>query len=214
MRSESFVDVLAGDVTLQPVSSEPFRDWRQALPILTGLGVTLRELRMSDAPSLFTLLASDEVSRFMSEPPASIEGFERFVAWAHRERAAGRYACFAVTLAGFDTAIGVFQVSRFEDDPDTGEWGFALGVPYWGSGVFRQAAELLIEFAFEVMNVKRLEARVVVQNSRGVGALHKVGAVEERLLQRSLCRKGEYFDQFLFAIVREDGRAVGHPQIH
>jgi ribosomal-protein-alanine N-acetyltransferase len=208
------VEALAGNVNPQVASSEALGSWRQTLPILTGLGVTLRELRMSDAASLFTLLASDEVSRYMSEPPGSIEGFERFVSWAHRERAAGRYACFAVTLVGYETAIGVFQVRLFESDPGIGEWGFAIGVPYWGSGVFQQGAELLIEFAFEVMNVNRLEARVVVQNSRGVGALHKVGAVEEARLQRSLCRKGEYFDQFLFAIVREDGRAVQRPQIH
>ena len=40
----------------------------------------------------------------------TVEGFERFIAWTHAQRAAGTYACFAVTLKGFDTAIGIFQV--------------------------------------------------------------------------------------------------------
>ena len=87
-------------------------DWKQALPVLTGSMVTLRELRISDATSLLAMLSSEEVSRFISPPPTTVEGFERFIAWTHRERAAGNYACFAVVPHGMDTAIGIFQVRQ------------------------------------------------------------------------------------------------------
>ncbi len=40
-----------------------------------------------------------EVSRFISPPPTTVEGFERFILWAQRERQAGNYACFAVVPA-------------------------------------------------------------------------------------------------------------------
>ena len=79
-------------------------DWRQGLPVLTGNQVVLRELRASDAPSLFALLTTEEVARFISPPPSTVEGFERFIAWTLRQRVAGTYVCFAVTLKGFDTA--------------------------------------------------------------------------------------------------------------
>src|SRR5450631_2234793 len=82
-------------------------DWRDRLPLLAGATVTLRELRASDAPSLFALLTTEEVSRFISPPPSTVEGFEKFIAWTLRQRTAGTYACFAVTLKGFDTAIGI-----------------------------------------------------------------------------------------------------------
>src|SRR4030095_5198820 len=80
-------------------------DWRQTLPVLTGTMVTLRELRLSDAPSLLAMLSTEEVSRFISPPPTTVEGFERFIAWTHRERAAGNYICFAVVPHGMDAAI-------------------------------------------------------------------------------------------------------------
>ena len=64
-------------------------DWKQTLPVLTGSMVTLRELRISDATSLLAMLSSAEVARFISPPPTTVEGFERFIAWTHRERAAG-----------------------------------------------------------------------------------------------------------------------------
>ena len=47
-----------------------------------GKQVVMRELRASDAPSLFALLTTEEVSRFISPPPSTVEGFERFIAWA------------------------------------------------------------------------------------------------------------------------------------
>src|SRR5439155_25790678 len=73
-------------------------DWRDGLPVLCGRTVTLRELRASDAPSLFALLTAAEVQRFISPPPSTVEGFERFIAWTIHQRRAGSYACFAVTL--------------------------------------------------------------------------------------------------------------------
>src|SRR5436190_165415 len=85
-------------------------DWQAGLPILRGGQVVLRELRSSDAASLFALLTTEEVSRFISPPPSSVEGFERFIDWTLRQRLAGTYACFAATVAGCDTAIGIFQI--------------------------------------------------------------------------------------------------------
>ena len=182
-------------------------DWRMGLPVLTGAQVVLRELRTSDAPSLFALLTTEEVSRFISPPPTTVEGFERFIGWAHRQRRAGSYACFAVTLANDDTAIGIFQLRELEPGFGTAEWGFAIGSPYWGTGVFQEGAELLVSFAFDAVGVHRLEARAAVRNGRGNGALRKIGAVQEGLLRKSFLKNGEYLDQTLWTILDEDWQA-------
>ncbi len=104
-------------------------DWRERVPVLTGSRVTLRELEIEDAPSLFSMLTTEEVSRFISPPPSTVEGFERFILWAQRERAAGRYVCFAVVPHGTNTAIGLFQLRQIEAGFASGEWGFAIGSP-------------------------------------------------------------------------------------
>ena len=99
-------------------------DWRQALPVLTSDTITLRELRASDAPSLLAMLSTEEVSRFISPPPTTVEGFERFIAWTQRERAAGNYICFGIVPHGMEHAIGLFQVRQLEPGFGTAEWGF------------------------------------------------------------------------------------------
>ena len=182
-------------------------DWRDRLPVLNGERVVLRELRASDAPALFAMLTSEEVSRFISPPPSTVEGFERFIAWTLRQRTAGQYVCFAVTLRGFDTAIGIFQVRSIEPGFGTAEWGFAIGSPFWGTGVFQEGAELVLEFTFETIGVHRLEARAATVNGRGNGGLLKVGAVQEGVLRKSFLRNGQYLDQVLYAIVEDDWRA-------
>jgi ribosomal-protein-alanine N-acetyltransferase len=180
--------------------------WRNALPVMSAGKVTLRELRVSDAPALLALLTTEEVARFISPPPTTIEAFERFIEWTHRERAAGRYVCFAVMPRGFDTAIGIFQVRAVDPGFGTAEWGFAIGSPFWGTGVFMDAARLTMEFAFEIVGVARLEARAAVSNGRGNGALAKVGAVKEAILRRSFLCRGQYLDQVLWSVLRQDWR--------
>jgi RimJ/RimL family protein N-acetyltransferase len=192
-------------------------DWRSGLPALCGTTVTLRELRTSDAPSLFAMLTTEEVSRFISPPPASVQGFERFIGWAMRQRLMGTYACFAITLAGTDEAIGIFQLRELEPGFGTAEWGFAIGSQYWGSGAFSEGAELMTAFAFEVVGVHRLEARAAVKNGRGNGALRKIGAVQEGILRKSLLKNGEYLDQVLWTILAEEWRqakVVWGPHMH
>jgi N-acetyltransferase len=182
-------------------------DWQKGLPLLKGSTINLREMRASDAPSLFALLTTEEVARFISPPPSSVEGFERFIAWAARQRTLGAYACFAVTLQDSDIAIGIFQVRSLEPGFATAEWGFAIGSPYWGTGVFQEGAELMLHFAFDTIGVHRLEARAAIKNGRGNGALRKVGAVQEGVLRRAFLRNGEYLDQALWTILDEDWQA-------
>jgi RimJ/RimL family protein N-acetyltransferase len=182
-------------------------DWRKGLPELDAPGYTLRELRVDDAGSLMALLTAEEVSRFISPPPATLDGFVRFIIWTHRERVVGQQACFAVVPDGMDTAIGLFQLRSLDARFATGEWGFAVGSPFWGSGAFIAGATAVLEFAFGVIGVERLEARAVVQNGRGNGALRKIGAVQEGVLRRSFWRRGQYYDQVLWSILAEDWRA-------
>ena len=183
-------------------------DWRNGLPLLRGDFVTLRELRASDAAPLCALLTTEEVARFVSPPPTTVEGFERFIAWTLRQRLAGTYACYAVTLRGFDTAIGIIQVRQLEAGFGTAEWGFMIGAAFWGTGVFQESAALVLDFVFETLGVQRLEARAAVLNGRGNGALLKIGAVQECRLRQSFRRNGEVLDQGLYAILASDRRAA------
>jgi RimJ/RimL family protein N-acetyltransferase len=198
--------IMAATTTMTMDQSIVSTDWTKGLPVLSGRSVTLRELQLSDAPALLAMLTTEEVARFISPPPTTVAGFERFIVWANAERQAGRYACFAVVPAGMDTAIGIFQVRQLEPGFATAEWGFAIGSPFWGTGLFQVCAEMVLEFSFDTLGVHRLEARAAVRNGRGNGALRKMGATCEGVLRRSFLRNGEYLDQHLWSVLDTDWR--------
>jgi ribosomal-protein-alanine N-acetyltransferase len=190
------------------VASGISSNWRKELPTIVGKGLTLRGLRLSDAASLLAMLSTEEVARFLSPPPTTIDGFERFIKWTDRKRQEGSYVCFAVVPAGMDLAVGFFQVRALDADFCTAEWGFALGKAFWGTGLFVEGATHTLDFTFGTLGVTRLEARAAIRNGRGNGALRKIGAMHEAVLRRSFHRHGEAHDQALWSILDVDWLAI------
>jgi RimJ/RimL family protein N-acetyltransferase len=174
------------------------------LPTLTGGGVTLRELRVDDAESLFSLLSAGPVGRFILPPPGTVERFSHFIAWTHHQQEAGRHLCFGIVPEGGEKAVGLIQVRREGPRDSTAEWGFVIAQQYWGTGLFVRAAGLVLDFLFGAAALHRLEARTVVANDRGNGVLRKLGAVREGTLRDGLCRDGHYHDQVLWSILSSD----------
>jgi RimJ/RimL family protein N-acetyltransferase len=179
-------------------------DWTTGLPVLQGRKMMLRELVKTDALSLLSMLSTEEVAKFISPPPTTPHGFEKFVQWAQREREAGNQFTFGMVPEGCEHAVGLVQVRAIAPRFSVAEWGFALGSPFWGTGIFLAGAKMTLDFAFQNTAVNRLEARAVVQNGRGNGALRKLGAVQEGVLRGSLLKDGKHLDQIMWSIVAQD----------
>jgi ribosomal-protein-alanine N-acetyltransferase len=205
------MDKIARDLALEtsariPCTPDTTPAWRTTLPSLEGRLITLREPRLADAPSLYSLLSTDDVSRFISPPPSTVEGFERHIDWSLRQRAAGQYICFAIVPRGGETPIGLFHVRALGPGFGTADWGFALGSEFWGSGIFGEAAELVLDFTFDALGARRLEARAALCKGRGNGAMKKLGAEREGILRHAFFRNGDYLDQVLWSILKDDWR--------
>jgi len=192
-------------------------DWTDELPVLKGRRLMLRELVRSDASSLLSMLSIDEVAKFISPPPTTADGFEKFIRWVQCERRMGNQFTFGMVPEGCDHAVGLVQVRAIAPDFSVAEWGFAIGSPFWGTGIFLASAKMALDFAFKNTAVNRLEARAVVENGRGNGALRKLGAVQEGILRGSLLKDGRYLDQVMWSIVSQDwfrARADWSPVLH
>jgi ribosomal-protein-alanine N-acetyltransferase len=179
-------------------------DWTKGLPVFKGQRMMLRELVKTDATTLLSMLSTEEVAKFISPPPTTPEGFQKFIHWAIKQREAGQQMTFGIVPEGYDHAVGLVQVRAIAPRFSVAEWGFAVGSPFWGSGLFLASARTAVDFAFQHTDVNRLEARAVVHNGRGNGALRKMGAVQEGVLRGSLLKDGKYLDQIMWSIVAQD----------
>jgi RimJ/RimL family protein N-acetyltransferase len=186
-------------------------DWREGLPDLIGECLTLRELRRSDAEALYAELGSPEVRRFMWAPPPSANAFTQFVEWAHAERGTGKYICYGIVPRGETDAAGVFELRQLQPGFVRGELGFVMASRLWGRGLFLEGARLVLDFAFRVIKVHRIEARSAVDNARGNAALRKLGARREGRLRAAFLRDDHYVDQYLWSILDTEWH-VENPQ--
>ena len=159
--------------------------WSERVPPLRGELTTLREIAVSDVHTLFTLFADPAVTAYMAPPPPTIAKFAGFVVWSHQERERGRGLCFGIVPDGMSAAVGILQVRCPDATVSTAEWGFVLSAHFWSTGVFSDAADALVEFAFTTMHIDRLEARIALRNRRAHAAVRKLGARPESTLESS-----------------------------
>ena len=210
------------DASDEPTGSAPLlsadyliRAWRSVPPTLRGHNVWLREVEASDAPTLLALLSRDEIARVIAPPPRSVGELASRIEAARLDRAEGRGICFACVPDKVASPVGLFRLRELEPGFGTAEWEFVLAPEQWGRGMFFAAAPLVIDFAFDVLQVHRLEARAAVHNARGVGALRKIGAVQEGVLRQSLPQHEGWVDQALWTILADDWRArTGRRGVH
>ena len=190
---------MAGEPTLVGTSN-----WRSELPSLSGRSVTLREPATQDLGPLVDLLSLGDATRFGLDEPVSEVGVQELIERFAREREGGQAFTYVITLATARTIVGLAQVRQLDPSFEAAEWECTIAPSSRGSGIFLEAARLLGSFAFGTIGTHRLEARVLLQNGRANGALRKLGAVQEGILRRSVRRAGEYFDQVLWSLLKED----------
>ena len=195
-----------GDVSAIVEPGKARRNWVESPGVVTGERCVLRSLIEEDAPLLASLLSAPAVIRFLAPPPNGVTGFRQFIRWTQQQREVGRSVVFGIVPAGMDRAVGFFQFHSMNHPLGVAEWGFLLGEPYWGTGLFPAAAALMLQFTFETLNVRRLEARAPLNNHRGNRALRKLGMTPECRLRRSSLVEDPSHDVVLWSLLADEWR--------
>jgi RimJ/RimL family protein N-acetyltransferase len=184
-------------------STAAVSDWRAELPTLAARLVVLREPTSKDVRPLVELLSLADACRFGLDEVSDLL-VQQFIARVRQDRITGLGFTFVVTIGPAGAVSGLVQVRQLDPSFETGEWECILAPAQRGTGVFLETARLVGSFAFDAVGAHRLESRVLLQNGRANGALRKLGAVQEGILRRSLRRGGEYLDQVLWSLLKED----------
>ncbi len=88
--------------------------------------------------------------------------------------------------------------------------GYWIGAPYARQGYMTDAIQATVAFAFETLQLHRLEAACLPSNDASQGVLRKLGFRQEGYAQRYLRINGEWCDHLLFALLAEEA-GYHHP---
>lgn len=193
----------AAAVPLRPAT--PATNWREALPTLVRPSLTLREPVLSDALALLTALPDGAMGMVVADPPpATVTGFERFIAQLQASRRSGQLACWVIVPSDSDVPVGLIGVRSMDSQAAMVEGFAVVAEEFRGTPLFQTAGRMTLGCLFGAMRVHRVEFRIDVRNGRANGALRKLGATQEGLLRRARRFDGEFLDQVLWAIVATD----------
>ncbi len=192
-----------------------------ALFLEKGLGASLNFTNMSkcilrsyvptDLPSLVYHANNWNVARYLSDnfphPYTEADGKAFF-----EEKAAARPSERYWIIEVGSEAVGVISIFfKSGIHRKNVEIGFWLGEALWGQGIMTYAIKRVVDFTFENYDVNRIYAQTFGVNVGSQRALEKNYFCLEAVLEKTLFKKGEYFDNMIYAIRREQWSASLRP---
>lgn len=171
----------------------------------------VRELNWDDLPFVHALHSIPSVQEYATlDIPKSIaeskEYLEEYIVQQqyHSRKAYG----FCISLIQHQP-IGLIGLSNISSKFRKAELWFKLLPEYWGKGYITEAANMVLKLGFEELNLHRIEAGVATENVASIKVLEKIGMLREGHRRKILPIRGEWKDNFHYAILEEDFIACG-----
>jgi RimJ/RimL family protein N-acetyltransferase len=176
-----------------------------SLPVIVTQRVVLRWISEDDVDGLYRVFSDPQVMRYWSTGPvANVEA----AAEMQREIAAGNHSGtmlkWGLALRESNAVIGTTTLFNLSLDNGRAEIGYALARAYWGKGYMHEALQALLSHAFDVMQLRRLEADVDPRNSASIRTLERLGFQREGFLRERWHVNGELQDALFYGLLRRE----------
>jgi RimJ/RimL family protein N-acetyltransferase len=174
---------------------------------IAGSRVLLRRFRPADAAAFAAYRSVPAVARYQSwDAPYPLAEAQRFVheQLAEHPDTPGEWFQFAVALRTSGQLIGDCAVQPDADDPRQCELGFTIAPPHQGQGYATEAAGLVLDYLFRARGKHRVHASCDARNTASAAVLERLGMRREGHLRGSTWAKGEWTDDLLYGLLREE----------
>ena len=174
------------------------------LPVLETKRIKLRPIATSDAQSVFEYAISPLVGPSAGwKPHTDIEESVKFIAYCIKKREFGQPGNYAIILKEESKMIGTIEIHSYKEHK--GEVGFVLNPAYWNKGIMTEAAKLLIIYAFEILELKRLSYNHFLDNDVSKRVCEKLEFTYEGILRKKYKHyTGEYIDEAVYSIIDDE----------
>lgn len=160
----------------------------------------MRPLHAADAPELLALFGDPDVVEFMDiDPLETVDDALEIVDWASERRASGLGVRWAIRPVGEGALVGTCGFNTLERDRGRrGEVAYDLARAHWRRGVMSEILPELLDFGFQGLRLRRLEAFVTLGNEASCRLLLRHGFALEGTLRDHGFWKGRFWDQLVF----------------
>ena len=169
-------------------------------------GFILRELQPLDSMDLLNYLSDKEVHKYINEEdtPATLKEAESEVHYWSSLFKHKRSVYWAVAREDTNQVIGTVGFNMWSRTHDRVEISYDLAHEYWGKGLMTSLLRLIIKYGFEEVNLKRIQATVVLSNKGSIRVLQKLGFKSEGVLAKYNYLRGKHCDSRMMALLDSD----------
>jgi RimJ/RimL family protein N-acetyltransferase len=174
-------------------------------PTLDTPRLRLRPFAETDTDTIFALQSSARVLRYWDAPPwtqrAQAERFIRVCGQIEQEGTGARLAIERVADRAF---VGWCSLSRWDAVYRSAKLTYCLDDAAWGEGIATEAAVALLQWAFDPLDLNRVQAETDTRNTASSRVLEKLGFVREGMLREDCIVDGEVSDSWVYGLLRRE----------
>ena len=180
----------------------------ETVPVLPLGEFVLRPLRRGDSADWFAYLSDSRTTEHTSWPEVSSASIAELVDRLIGEYAAGTSLRWALARRSDDQLVGCCGYTRIDRHDEVAELAYDLAPDYWGRGIMQRAVEAAVNWAFVDGRLRRVEALVMVTNSRSISLLERCGFAREELLPGHRIARGTPRDFWLYGKEVREGQLL------
>ena len=178
-------------------------------PTLHTSRLRLRPFTSADAEALFALHSNAHVLEYWDSPPWSEpDRAQRFLVTTWQMAEEGSGARLAIDRGSDSSFLGWCGLTRWNPDFRSASLGYILGEAAWGRGYATEAARALLQWAFDTLDLNRVQAEADTRNAASAHVLEKLGFEREGTLREDCVVNGVVSDSWVYGLLRRQWRPV------
>ena len=173
--------------------------------LLRGSRVRLTALTQSDLPTLVQWHQNPDFLRLFDALPACPKTEAALAQWIDDTNRATDTFLFAARSLDNDQLIGYVELDGILWPHRVSGISIAIGeAKQWGKGYGSEVMQLVLQFAFDELNLHRIQLTVFSYNERAIALYEKLGFQREGVHREHLQRDGKRYDMYLYGLLRSE----------
>lgn len=134
----------------------------------------LRTITEYDAAEILSIRSNAEINRFLQRnPPQNSFQALDFILNIKKKSANRQILFLGITSKDHPQLLGTICLWNFSEDGTTAELGYELLPNYHGQGIMSEAVHFILNYGFDELNLKKIEAFTHKNNSNSIQLLQK-----------------------------------------
>jgi N-acetyltransferase len=179
--------------------------WNE-LFVLIGNTIKLSPMELIQVPELWEAAKPEEIWEFTAGKVRSLEASLKMVESGIADRERGISYPFVVKELGTNRIVGSTRFLDISSTHKSVEIGWTWYHPnVWKTRVNTECKFLLLQHAFEVWNLNRVQLKTDSRNIRSQRAIERIGGVKEGILRKDrIIEDGYIRDTVFYSILKEE----------